>query len=236
VSKRFSKGISAKGVYTFGKSTDLTSSNDNGVAGGQNVFDVANPSAQHARSDYNVARRFTFDAVYAIPSPFRNELAKRITGGWELSAIAILQSGLPFSVITTAPYPKGDFNADGFNYDTPNTPAFGNSKSSSRSDFQTGIFPVSAFPLPSPGQQGNLGRNTFEGPGLMNMNLNIVKNTKLPWFVKEGAVLQIRGEVFNLWNRVNLLNPVGDLSSSLFGRSTSQNLPRSVTLGARIQF
>ncbi|MCU1261376.1 MAG: hypothetical protein JWO80_4261 [Bryobacterales bacterium] len=236
VSKRFSKGISAKGVYTFGKSTDLTSSNDNGVAGGQNVFDVANPFAQHARSDYNVARRFTFDAVYAIPSPFRNELAKRIAGGWELSAIAILQSGLPFSVITTAPYPKGDFNADGQNYDAPNTPAFGNSKSSSRSNFLTGIFPVSAFPLPSPGQEGNLGRNTFDGPGLANINLNIVKNTKVPWFVREGATLQIRGEVFNLWNRVNLLNPVGDLSSSLFGRSTSQNLPRSVTLGARIQF
>ena len=236
LSKRFSKGVSVKGVFTFGKSTDLTSSNDNGVGGAENVYDAANPYLQHARSDYSVARRFTFDAVYRIPAPFRNGLANKVSGGWELSAIAILQSGLPFSVITTAPYPKGDFNADGFNYDAPNTPPFGNSKSSSRSGFLTGIFPVSAFPLPSPGQEGNLGRNTFTGPGLANINLNIVKNTKIPWFVKEGAGLQIRGEIFNLWNRVNLLNPVSDLSSSLFGRSTSQNLPRSVTLGARIQF
>ncbi len=236
LSKRFSRGISAKGIYTFGKATDLTSSNDNGVGGGQNVYDAANPQAQHARSDFNVSRRLTVDAVYAIPSPFHGAIPKAALSGWELSVIGILQSGLPFSVVTTAPYPRGDFNADGQNFDAPNTPAFGNSKSTSRGDFQQGLFPVSAFPLPSPGQQGNLGRNTFNGPGLMNFNMNLVKNTRIPWFVKEGATFQLRGEVFNLWNRVNLLNPVGDLSSSLFGRSTSQNLPRSVTVGARIQF
>jgi len=236
VSKRFARGFSAKGIYTFGKATDLTSSNDNGVGGGQNVYDVSNPGGQHARSDFNVARRFTFDAVYAIPTPFANGFGKNVFGGWELSAIAIFQSGLPFSVVTTAPYPRGDFNADGQNYDAPNTPTFGNSKSFSRGSFQSGLFPASAFPVPAPGQQGNLGRNTFTGPGLANANMNLVKNTRIPWFVKEGASLQIRGEVFNIWNRVNLLNPVGDLSSSLFGRSTSQNLPRSVTLGARIQF
>jgi hypothetical protein len=42
------KRISAKGIYSFGKATDLTSSNDNGVGGGQNVFDAANPGGQHA--------------------------------------------------------------------------------------------------------------------------------------------------------------------------------------------
>ena len=236
ISKRFSKGLSAKGVYTFGKSTDLTSSNDNGVGGGRNVYDVSNPTSQHARSDYSVSRRFTFDAVYAIPSLVRSGFAKNITGGWELSAISIFQSGLPFSVITTAPYPRGDFNADGNNYDAPNTPSFGNSLATSRSDFQRGLFAASAFPLPAAGQEGNLGRNTFQGPGLANVNLNIVKNTRIPWFVKEGANLQLRGEIFNLLNRVNLLNPVSDLSSSLFGRSTSQNLPRSVTFGVRIAF
>ncbi len=96
--------------------------------------------------------------VYAIPSLARNGFVKNITGGWELSAIGILQSGSPFSVVTTAPYPRGDFNADGQNYDAPNTPSVGNSKSSSPGDFQSGIFSASAFPLPPAGQQGNLGR------------------------------------------------------------------------------
>jgi hypothetical protein len=46
----------------------------------------------------------------------------------------------------------------------------------------------------------------------------------------------LRCETFNLLNRVNLTNVTNDLSNSLFGKSTAQSLPRSVTLGIRIQF
>jgi hypothetical protein len=236
ISKRFSKGFSAKGIYTFGKATDLTSSNDNGVGGGENVYDVANYAGQHALSDYDVARRLTIDSVYEIPSPFRHGLGAHILGGWQLAGIAIFQSGLPFSVVTTGAYPRGDFNADGFNYDAPNTPSFGNHVSVSRSAYISGLFPASAFPIPAPGQEGNLGRNTFSGPGLANVNLNVVKTARIPWFVREGATVQLRGEIFNLFNRVNLTNPVSDLSNSLFGKSTGQNLPRSVTFGIRVQY
>jgi hypothetical protein len=236
ISKRFSRGLSAKGVYTFGKATDLTSSNDNGVAAAESILDASNPSLQHGLSDYDVSRRLTIDSVYDVPSPFKHGLGSHVLGGWQLAGISIFQSGLPFSVYTTAPYPRGDYNADGYNYDYPNTPSFGNHVSSSRGDFIKGLFPASAFSAPGAGQEGNLGRNTFNAPGLANVNLNVVKTEHLPWFVKEGATLQLRGEIFNLFNRVNLTNPVSDLSSSLFGRSTGQNLPRSVTFGIRIQY
>jgi hypothetical protein len=236
VSKRFAAGFSAKGIYTFGKATDLTSSNDNGVAGAQNVYDASNYRGQHARSDYSVARRLTIDSVYDVPSLFKQGLGKNLLGGWQLAGIAIFQSGLPFSVISTAPYPRGDFNADGLNYDAPNTPTFGHSLSASRSDFIRGLFPASAFPLPAAGKEGNLGRNTFDGPGLANVNLNVVKTARIPWFVSEGATLQLRGEIFNVFNRVNLTNVINDLASPLFGKSTAQSLPRSVTFGVRIAF
>lgn len=236
VSKRFSNGFSARGIYAFGKATDLTSSNDNGVSGAENIFDAANPMAQHALSDFDVAKRLTIDSVYDVPSLFKHGPLNQVFGGWELAGIAIFQSGLPFSVITTAPYPTGDFNADGFNYDAPNTPSFGNHVSTSRSAFVTGLFTASQFPIPALGQEGNLGRNTFNAPGLANVNMNIMKTLHIPWFVHEGAIFQLRGEIFNLFNRVNLTSPVNDLSSSLFGKSTGQSLPRSVTFGARIQF
>ena len=236
LSKRFSKGFSAKGIFTFGKGTDLTSSNDNGVGGGQNVRDASDFASQHSVSDFNVSRRLTLDSVYEIPSLLRNGIGSQILGGWNLAGIAIFQSGLPYSVITTAPYPRGDFNADGFNYDSPNTPAFGNNVSVSRGDYIKGLFPASAFPSPAPGQQGNLGRNTFTAPGLANVNLNIMKTAHVPWFIKEGATVQLRGEIFNLFNRVNLGVPVNDLANALFGRSTTQSLPRSVTFGVRIQY
>jgi hypothetical protein len=50
------------------------------------------------------------------------------------------------------------------------------------------------------------------------------------------ASVEIRGEMFNLFNRVNLGQPVTDLSSGLFGKSTGQKQPRAVQFGLRIAF
>jgi hypothetical protein len=127
--------------------------------------------------------------------------------------------------------------ADGFNYDVPNTPSFGNYLSTSRSTFITGLFTPSQFPVPAPGREGSLGRNTFDGPGFANVNLNVVKTAHIPWVIGgEGATLEFRTEIFNLFNRVNLNQPTSDLSSGLFGRSTSQRQPRQVQFGLRIAF
>ncbi|MGH9345584.1 MAG: hypothetical protein ACRD19_17690 [Terriglobia bacterium] len=95
---------------------------------------------------------------------------------------------------------------------------------------------IPAFPSPAPGTEGNLGRNTFIGPGLSNINTELAKGFKIPWFTREGATLEIRADFFNLFNRVNLTQPVSDLSSSLFAHSTSQNLPRATQVGVHINF
>jgi hypothetical protein len=71
---------------------------------------------------------------------------------------------------------------------------------------------------------------------LANVNLGIIKVTRIPWFTAEGARFEIRGEIFNLFNRVNLTQPNSDLASGLFGRSTAQTLPRMVQFGLRIQY
>jgi hypothetical protein len=235
--RRFAHGWSAKAIYTTGRALDADSSNDNGVGGGRNILDAYNLQAQHGRADYDIKRRLTLDSVWELPSPFKSPALKNILGGWRLAGIAMFSSGRPFTVFTSSPYPSGDFNADGFNWDVPNAPAFGNSVSASRSDFVTGLFKVSDFPKPARGERGNLGRNTFEGPGLANVNLNVIKATRIPWFVGgEGATVELRGEIFNLLNRVNLTQPTSDLASGLFGRSTDQSLPRAVQLGLRIQF
>jgi hypothetical protein len=236
ISKQFGSHWSTRGIYTFGKALDTTSSNGNGVAGALNVFDAYNLGGQRGRSDYNVAKRFTLDSVLDIPTPFSKGLGSRVLGGWTLSGILILQSGQPFTVYTSAPYPGGDFNGDGFDYDAPNTPSFGNYLSTSRSDYIKGLFTPSQFPVPALGREGNLGRNTFDGPGLANVNLNIQKSLHIPWFVSEGAEVQLRGEVFNLFNRVNLVSPISNLSNPLFGKSTDQSLPRQVNFGVRLQF
>ena len=236
LSRRFSRGLSARGIYTFGKATDYTSSNDNGVGGGRNVFNALNIIGQHGLADYHVGRRFSVDSVYELPSPFRAGLAKNVLGNWRLAGIAIFQGGRPFTVVSQAPNPTGDFNADGFAWDSPNTPAFGNSLSVQRGQWIAGAFRAADFPRPANGTQGSLGRNTFYGPGLANVNLNIIKAFDIPWFLSEKANVELRGEMFNLFNRVNPTAPVANLADGNFGRSTGQTLPRSVTFGLRLQF
>ena len=234
ISKRFSKGWLVHAIYNYGKSLDYTSSNDNGVGGAENVIDVNNPSRNYGRSDYDARHRISVDAVWNIPG-LHNGIPHWITSGWTLSPVIVVESGQPFTVYTSASYPSGDFNADGYDYDVPNVPSFGSNRSTSRSDFLKGEFTASDFPLPTLGTEGNLGRNTYNGPGLANVNLAAQRFFKLPFLGEHGG-FEVRGEMLNLFNRVNLTTPVGDLSNGEFGKSTDQNLPRNIQVLGRIRF
>lgn len=233
-SKLYAHGWSLHVVYNFGKSLDYTSSNDNGVGGGENVYDVNRPSLNYGRSDYDSRHRISVDAVWGVPS-FSSGIQHWITSGWKLSPVITLQSGQPFSVYTSASYPSGDWNGDGYGYDMPNVPSFGRTISAKRSAFLKGVFKASDFPVPTLGTEGNLGRNTYNGPGLANVNLAASRSFKLP-FMGEGRVFEMRGEFLNLFNRVNLTAPVGDLSNGEFGMSTDQNLPRTIQVSGKIRF
>jgi len=90
-----------------------------------------------------------------------------------------------------------DYNADGTNYDRP---------IHRRWQHQDRTLPIRLFErdlylrrtafcgsiFPSPGlTEGNLGRNTFHGPGFANTDFSVIKNVKIPWFIGgEGANLQ----------------------------------------------
>jgi hypothetical protein len=129
----------------------------------------------------------------------------------------------------------GDYNADGYNYDMPNVPSFGRTISVSRSTYRTGLFPASAFSAPTKGQEGNLGRNTYSGPGYANVNLSVQRAFPLP-FHGEAGKFDIRAEFLNLFNRVNYTGPVGDLNNINFGKSTGQFSARQIQLLAHIRF
>ncbi len=247
LSKRFTHSWQLRGIYTLGKATDDMSSNDNGTANGEAVFNPLDVASQHGLSDYDVSKRFTIDSIVNLPSPFKSGIGNEVLGGWRMSNIVVLQSGLPFTVYTSAAFNplfnaagtviglkpgSGDFNADGYDYDVPNAPAKGAVSTGSRSDVIKGFALASAFPTPALGSEGNLGRNTFIGPGLANVNTEFAKTVHF----RERYALEIRADIFNLFNRVNLTQPVSDLSSGQFGQSTGQSIPRSAQFGLHLSF
>ena len=205
-------------------------------------------SQYRAAADWDARHRFAFAGSYLLPDPGgSSSLLKRLLGGWQVTGTGILQSGLPFTVFTSAPFTpildasghviglqpnSGDYNGDGVNFDFPNAPTGQIPGSFNRNQFVNGVFPASAFPLPAPGQEGNLKRSAFRNPNFANIDMSLVKNNRFG----EHVNVQLRFEVFNVLNRVNLGAVNGDLASSTFGRATSTFDPRIIQLGARVLF
>ena len=104
LTKRLRHSWSIRGIYTFGKSTDEMSSNDNGTANGEAIFNPLDPMSQHGLSDFNVAKRFTIDSLVMMPDIFKSGWSKWLLGGWRMSDIVVLQGGLPFTVYTSASF------------------------------------------------------------------------------------------------------------------------------------
>jgi hypothetical protein len=151
------------------------------------------------------------------------------------------QSGRPFSVWNGAAFSAGgDYNADGGGgavgggfYDRPDAPAAGAIETSfSQQAFLDGLFPATAFPKPAPGANGTLGRNTFRGPRYFTLDASVARS-----FGMGGSrQLQVRVDLYNALNTLNLLLPNVDLSLSNFGKSTQAFDARAIQVGARFVF
>ena len=255
VQRRVSHGMAVRGIYTIGKALDPFSTSGS-LDGGEatqfldNVIQNFDLKNQRGRSDFDIHHQFSADGTWMVPSQYSNRLERGILGGWQFGGVWIVQTGLPFSVYTSAAFNPvynsagqvigntgGDYNADGSNYDVPNTPSFGNHLSGlKKKNYLTGIFTASQFPVPTLGTEGNLGRNTFDGPGYNNVDFTFEKFFSVPWFFSEKMRIEAKGEVFNLFNRSNLTSVTSDLSSGSFGFATGQLPPRSLQLHLRASF
>ncbi|MBA3438814.1 MAG: TonB-dependent receptor, partial [Pyrinomonadaceae bacterium] len=74
-----------------------------------------------------------------------------------------------------------------------------------------------AFDLHTTFRQGTLGRNSLRGFPVSQADFALRRHFELT----EALNLQFRAEFFNILNHPNFGDPVGDLGSGLFGRSTS---------------
>jgi hypothetical protein len=68
---------------------------------------------------------------------------------------------------------------------------------------------------------GDFGRNVIIGPTFNNVDLSLIKNTK----IKETVSLQFRAEVFDLFNHANFGQPGRVVGSAVFGKITNTRFP-----------
>jgi hypothetical protein len=235
----FTKGVNFQAAFTFGKAIDQAQTF------GPEPVDILNLRAERGLADFDVARRLSFSTLWQVPRiGTSSRIANVFLNGWQLSNITILQKGSPFTVFCGASFPTCDYNADGTNNDRPNIAGSLPRSGFSKTQFlDTGVFRCTQalcgnlFPAPAPGTLGNLGRNTFIGPGYINTDFSAAKKTHIPWFVgTEGAQMEIRAEFFNVFNNVNLTGVDSDINTGAFGFATGAFPARDIQFGLRIEF
>ena len=93
-------------------------------------------------------------------------------------------------------------------------------------------FNPNAFVLSTPGTWGTLGRGTYTGPGLANVDLSLFKRIAM----SEKMNLQFRAECFNIQNRANFGTPNAIVSSNGIVSPSAGLISSTVTTSRQIQF
>jgi hypothetical protein len=144
---------------------------------------------------------------------------------WHVNAIASLQTGLPFTVLSGTDRPRfgvGNDYADIVG--NPTRPAGANKVKE--------YFNTAAFEPATVGTFGDIRRNSLRGPGYADVDASIFKDLLLG----ERIHAQFRAEAFNTINRANFSNPVATVSSGNYGQIAAASSPRVFQFGLKLLF
>jgi Carboxypeptidase regulatory-like domain/TonB-dependent Receptor Plug Domain len=215
-----SHGIFLQAAYTLGKSLDDTSSWSvpTGQPGG--VADPRNLRLEYGPSNFDIRHRAVVTYVMDVPvGPghrllgWNNVVNRELLGGWQVSGITTFQSGAPFTVY------NGSADFSGFNQFSDRPDIVGSGKLTQNNRNPDAAFDTAYFSkTPPTGRVGTSGRDQYYGPGLANYDFSASKSFPLG---TEWMQLQIRSDLFNIFNHTNFSNPVANESSSSFGQITS---------------
>jgi TonB-dependent Receptor Plug Domain. len=200
VSKQYAHNFSWQAFYTWSHSIDDASTNFSIEAVNEppTTQDPFNRKGSRGRSAFDIRHNFVVNAVCELPFG-RGSLF----GGWQVSAVANVHSGLPFTPVLSFD------NADVQSLLTSERPDLvGNPYTSvcpngSRVGTPSCWFNPSAFALPPPGQFGNAGRNILRGPAFAQFDLALQKGFQL----REGTKIMFGVEGYNLFNHPNFAVP-----------------------------
>ncbi|MFQ5740935.1 MAG: carboxypeptidase regulatory-like domain-containing protein [Acidobacteriota bacterium] len=265
LNKRFSQGFQFQVSYTWSHSIDdsppLLRDIENS---GSIVMDALNRKRDRSDSDFDVRQNLTFNYTFDLPVG-RNAVGaqRKLLHGWQLSGITTIKDGSPFTVENS--FDRASTGKIGpFLTDRPNVaPGFSGNPilGGPNQYFDPAAFqlqpiidqngnvvtnPTDCFLNPAVncfGLFGNAGRNSLVGPGLVNFDFSIVKNTE----VSEKVNIQFRTEFFNLFNRANFSVPTGPGRVAFVGAIPAPGAPgipnpvagrifKTVTPSRQIQF
>jgi hypothetical protein len=181
--------------YTWSRSIDNGSSyfgESGGFQGG--AENPRNLNFDKGPSSFNRNQALTINSLYILP--FKGN---KFVEGWQVSGIFTLTTGAPLTVTTGVSQAWTPVNS----MERPNYVA--------GCDWRVGKptewYNPACFSLPAVGIIGNLGRFNLVGPGLVNTDFALMKETNIPK-ISEAFRIQFRAELFNIFNHANFSLPL----------------------------
>jgi hypothetical protein len=243
IQKRMSHGLQAQASYTWGKCEDRGSGGHIGDPFLNSITSLLYFSdlGRKGPCDFNITHNLVLNYVWEVPAPASGGVATWVLGGWELGGVLTASTGTPFTVLMGGD-PLGQNSSDPVSYPDRLTSAGCDNPVNPGS---VSYLNLSCFAAPSPlNRFGNAGRNSLTGPALANFDFSLFRNIRLT-HMREASRLQLRFEVFNLFNRANFQAPIAN--SVLFdqtgkpvngaGNINLTSTPsRQIQLGAKLIF
>ena len=162
-----------------------------------------------------------------------NASTGQLVSGWSVAGIATFASGFPFVITSAAPNYLSTYFGPGTI--RPKVVAGCNKSLGNDPGSRLSVINAACFSAPGPLSFGNESRvdPNLSAAGINNWDFTLAKLMR----IRETAALDFRGELFNIFNRVQIGPPNTSFGNLFFGRVTSQlNTPRQIQLSLRLNF
>src|SRR5882672_2962845 len=197
-------GLTSQLGYSWSHALDIISEYRGTI-----LDDFANPKLDYGNGDFDTRHAFTASFVYQVPNaPWATSgWSKRLVNGWQASSLWTFHSGQPIDQVRSYlnlignPFASGN----GVTIDHKFSQANGGTLWVNPTAF---CDPSVGDPLCSGSTFGNIARNKYYGPRFASVDLSVFKNIPITERVK----VQLRAEMFNIFNRINLASGVGTVA------------------------
>jgi hypothetical protein len=240
--RRFSNGLYVLNSFTWSHAIDNASGHLDTPNGDNSRVNLANLNAERGQSAYNQPINETLTVVWDLPYGHGRHFgsnaplwAQTILGDWQITAINTNTSGQPVNLTYSEPAAQdvSDLLAYRPNVSgNPITPSADRIKTkTSVSNFLNGATVTVPTDVTTP--YGNAGRNSLRDFTFNQLDMGLHKGFRL-W--SEKSLIDIRGEAFNILNKVNYGPPDNNRSDGGFGSITQAFTPRVLQVAAKLSF
>jgi hypothetical protein len=220
--ERRARDLTLLASYTWSHSLDSYSA----------AFDPRNPSQAYGPSTFDLRNNLVLSYNWELPFA-RLFSPRRITSGWHITGITRFNSGVPVNMTG-----GGDYALTNIGLDYPNQIApihKMNPRTNNYAYFSTSSFASNlSCGYEVCGVTGSAKQYIFSGPGTINTDAGIEKDTKLT----ESMALNFRFEFFNVFNHANFLSSgvSGNFTAGTFGQATTAAFGRIGQISAKFIF